>query len=128
MVHHSLVGEEKLLNGEAVTVRCARGDTTLYPLAEVDMELEGVQIRVKAAVADWLPVSVLLGTDVPELGRLLRTNPNIVQTEGVEEALRVMTRAVARREELEEVQRVTKEESGVILKERARETSVQQRM
>ena len=68
--------EEKILEGEVVTVRCAHGDMVLYPLAEVEMELDGAKMMVQAAVSDTLPVLVLLGTDVPELGRLLRANPN----------------------------------------------------
>lgn len=43
----------------------------LYPLAEMDMELEGMVLKVQAAVSDSLPVPVLLGTDVPELGQPL---------------------------------------------------------
>jgi predicted aspartyl protease len=68
MVHRDLVRDEKQLEGEAVTICCAHGDVSLYPLAEVNLEFEGIQMRVKAAVSDSLPVSVLLGTDVPELG------------------------------------------------------------
>jgi len=90
------VGSRGMLEGEAVTVWCARGDMVLYPLAEVKLELDGVQRRMKAAVSDTLPVSVLLGTDVPELGLLLRTNPSTIHTEGVEEALLVTTRAQSR--------------------------------
>ena len=93
MVQRGLVPEGKILEGEAVTVRCAHGDMVLYPLAEVELELDGAKMKVKAAVSDTLPVSVLLGTDVPELGRLLRANPSTVRTEGVEEALVVTTRA-----------------------------------
>ena len=114
MVHSSLVGEGKQLDGEAVTVRCAHGDTVLYPLAKIDLELDGVNVSVKAAVADKLPASVLLGTDVPELGRLLRVNPMAIHSEVVEEALVVRTRAQTKKEEAEEAMRVTKEkESGV---------------
>ena len=57
--------ERRLLEGEAVAVRCAHGDTVLYPLAEVAMEVDGVETRVRAAVSEKLPVSVLLGTDAP---------------------------------------------------------------
>ncbi len=32
MVHRDLVEEEKKLEGEAVTIRCARGYMALYPL------------------------------------------------------------------------------------------------
>ena len=71
MVHCDPVGEDKQLEGKVVSARCAHRDTVLYPLAEVDMELDGVPRRAKAAIADWLPVSVLRETDVPELGRLL---------------------------------------------------------
>ena len=67
MVQRGLVTEEKILEGEVVTVRCAHGDMVVYPLAEVEMELDGAKMMVQAAVSDTLPVSVLLGTDVPEL-------------------------------------------------------------
>ena len=59
----------------------------MYPLAKTEMELDGVNVSVKVAVADSLPASVLLGTDVPELGRLLRVNPMAIHLEVVEEAL-----------------------------------------
>ena len=46
----------------------------LYPLAEPEIKLDGVQLQVKAVVADKLPVSVLLGTDVLEINKLLWNN------------------------------------------------------
>ena len=70
----SLVPAKKKLVGEAVTVRCAHGDTALYPPAEVEMELEeDMKLNVKAAMSESLPVSVLLWTDVAELNGLLRS-------------------------------------------------------
>ena len=33
--------------GEATTIQCAHGDVSLYPLAEVDLEIDGIQRRVK---------------------------------------------------------------------------------
>lgn len=48
MVRRELVPEEKIVEGEAVTVRCAHGDMVLYPLVEVELELEGRKRRVKA--------------------------------------------------------------------------------
>lgn len=36
------------------------------------MELDGIKMKVTAAVSDTLPVSVFLGTDVPELRGLIR--------------------------------------------------------
>ena len=44
-------------------------------------------------MAEHLPVSVLLGVDVPVLGKLLHKNPSVMHTEGVEEALVVTTRS-----------------------------------
>ena len=41
----------------AVTIRCAHGDTVLYPLAEVEMVVDGIPLQVEAAVSDTLPVS-----------------------------------------------------------------------
>ncbi len=46
-------------------------------LAKIDMELDGVKLTTRAAVSDRLPVSVLLGTDIPELGDLLKVNPKV---------------------------------------------------
>ena len=59
-------------------------------------------MKVTAAVSDTLPMSVLLGTDVPELGRLLGVNPSSTHSE---EALVVMTRAQTRRKEEEDAER-----------------------
>ena len=84
MVRGDLVPEEKLLPEEAATVLCAHGDTVLYPLARVRIDVEGVGMEVRAAVSESLPVSVLLGTDVPELGWLLHSNPLVVHTKGMD--------------------------------------------
>ena len=62
--------EEQHLPGQAVTLLCVHRDTVLYPLAEV--EVNRVVMQVVAAVSDTLPVPILLGTDVPELGMLLQ--------------------------------------------------------
>ena len=40
-------------------------------MAEVNIEVDGCTISAGAAVSDTLPMDVLLGTDVPELGKLL---------------------------------------------------------
>ena len=57
-------------------------------------------------------MSVLLGTDVPELNCLLQSNPSSMHTRGVEEALVVMTRAQSKREKMEEKAQVEKEETS----------------
>ena len=71
LVRRALVPDKKMQEGDVVTIRCAHGDTVLYPVAEVEVEVGGRRIQVEAAVSDTLPVSVLLGTDVEELGELL---------------------------------------------------------
>ena len=55
LVHQDLVPEEKFIEGEAVAIRCAHGDTTLYPLAQITMEVDGKTIEVEAAVSSTLP-------------------------------------------------------------------------
>ena len=50
-----------------MAIRCAHGDTVLYPLAQVHLEINGHHIDVEAALSDTLPMPVLLGTDVPQL-------------------------------------------------------------
>lgn len=69
LVHQKLVTEE--LVGRGTTVCCTHGETVLYPLAKVHMEVEGKRIEVKAAVSGQLPVGVLLVTDMSQLPELL---------------------------------------------------------
>ena len=90
--------EERLVDGEAVTIRCAQGNNELYPVAKVTMEVEGAPLQVEAAVSDTLPVAVLLGTDVPELGDLLG-RPVIQKKTPHEGDALVITCAQARRQE-----------------------------
>ena len=115
LIRKDLVPQHKLLHGEAVAIRCAHGDTVLYPLAEVDLEVEGYPIHVEAAISDTLPMPVLLGTDVPELTALLTGNledkSSPIQPKG--EALAVMTRAKAKKQKEEAAVQTQKErESG----------------
>ena len=42
------------------------GDTVLYPAAEVTLEADGQLFEIEAVVSDTLPLSVCLGTDIPE--------------------------------------------------------------
>ena len=71
VVRRELVPKNKILEGAAVTIRCAHGDTVRYPLARVNIEVQGRRVTVEAAVSTTLPASVLLGTDVQELTTLL---------------------------------------------------------
>ena len=98
MVRRDLVSQDQLIEGEAATIRCVHGDTVLYPLADVIIKVEGHDLTVRAAVSETLPMSVLLGTDVPQLGQLLHSNPALIHSHGVEHAL-VTTRSQARKHE-----------------------------
>ena len=110
MVHKDLVPQDKIVEGDAVTIRCAHGDTVLYPLVEI--KVDGHPISIEAAVSETLPVDVLLGTDVPELTHLLgETALGKTQVD----AMVVMTRARARQQREEESVIAEKEaESGVL--------------
>ena len=111
LVHRDLVAPGSMLEGEAVTIRCAHGDVVLYALAEVGVEVDGKVIKVDAAVSDTLPVSVLLGTDVPELSELLKGMTMEPVQSG--DALVVMTRARAKQQECEEaIQKEREQLSG----------------
>ena len=112
LVKKHLVPPEKILEGEAVMIRCAHGDTVLYPLAEVDMELQGMKIQVEAAVSPNLPASVLLGTDVPALKELLGDSIKL-EDRREEVALVTVTRAQKKKQLIEEVaERQREQESG----------------
>lgn len=41
VVHQDLVPASKVKEGEVVAIRCAHGDTVLYPLADVTIEVDG---------------------------------------------------------------------------------------
>ena len=71
MVREDLVHEGQYLEGDAITIRCVHGDTVLYPVANLKIEVDGLLLSVEAAISKTLPVPVLLGTNVPELDKLL---------------------------------------------------------
>ena len=72
LVRQELVSDETLLQGESVAICCAHGDTVFYPVAELEVEIGGRKMKVKAAVSETLPMSMLVGTDVPQLIGLLQ--------------------------------------------------------
>ena len=112
MVHRNLVPEAQILDGESAVVRCAHGDSVLYPMAEVNIEVDGCTISAVAAVSDTLPMDVLLGTDVPELGKLLSR----VSAEFREQsnALVATTRARARQEAEAEKESLQKQQRSKV--------------
>ena len=110
MVRADLVPSRKFLEGDAVTIQCAHGDTVLYPLANVAIQVEGLEIEVEAAISDKLPVAVLLGKEVPEFAQLLgkgRASSGLGKQQG--EALVVVTCARVRQNLEEELLRREKE-------------------
>eukprot|EP00731_Ephydatia_muelleri_P004329 Em0002g505a len=103
LVRDDLVPRNKFLK-KCVAVQCVHGDEVSYPLAKVEVVVDGKSYLVEATVVKKLPKSVLLGRDVPELVRI--GNP--------EEALAAMTRAQAKRKREEEESELEKEkDSGV---------------
>ena len=62
--------------GATIRLRCTDGDVVTYPLVAIRLEIDGLSLPVTAAVAERLPVSVLLGTDVPELQDLINQLPH----------------------------------------------------
>ena len=112
MVQKSLVPPQWMLEGEAVTIRCAHGDIILYPLACVHLSIGEKKISVKAAVSHILPVAVLLGTDVEELSELL--GQAVTMEEHTDNVVVVETRAgKQRRMEEERLARECEVLSGV---------------
>ena len=57
LVHNKLVPECKMLPGQTATIHCVHGDAVVYPVANLNLEVEGVLVTVKAAVSTTLPVS-----------------------------------------------------------------------
>ena len=116
MVHRDLVAPRKI-SDKTLEIRCAHGDVTIYPTAEVSICVGGYSFSVQAGVSDKLPVPVLLGRDVPDLGKLLEGTPGRQVSEPAEQVVAVATREQRRREKQQEEARVDKEqESGVSAK------------
>ena len=106
LVRSDLLREKDFSQEETVTVQCAHGDVVTYPLARVELEVEGRSLTVEAAVSDTLPQSVLLGTDVPDLSELLRT-------ERLGKALMVVTRGQTQKDTISDsVQRETPDDGS----------------
>lgn len=99
MIRKDLVPPTKWLPDQAVTIQCAHGDTVVYPLASVvELTVEGIPIKVEAALSDTLPVAVLLGRDVPELDQLLDQKKIGALDELMEEVMVVTTRSKSKRD------------------------------
>ena len=49
-----LVGEEQWLEGESTFIQCAYGDAIAYPLAVIELKIQGKSVLVNAAVSDTL--------------------------------------------------------------------------
>ena len=106
MVRQDLVPEGKITEGDSVTIRCTHGDTVLYPVAQLELEVDGLPLCVEAAVSKSLPVPVLLGTNVVELHQLL--GESLTHTP-VEDCIMVVTRTQAMRKLQEDVATNSKE-------------------
>ena len=83
LVNQSLVPKEKLQAGEAVAIRCAHGDTVLYPLAQVDLDIDGQPLEVQAAVSDRSSL-----TSVPAFQMLFCVCPAFPSEHGIVRAVR----------------------------------------
>ena len=108
LVHQQLVPEE-LKMGDAVAIRCAHGDTVLYPLADISLEVNGKAIIVEEAVSDTLPMTVLLGTDTSELSELLEISGD----NKAEDAIVVITRAEKNKKQREVEEQIWERECEV---------------
>ena len=112
IVRRDLVGEEQWLEGESTIIQCAHGDAIAYPLAEVQLQIQGKSMLVKAAVSDILPQSALVGTDVPGMLEMLQGAAEL-EEHPIESALVVMTRSRTRGQPEEDISPVSGVEDNV---------------
>eukprot|EP00731_Ephydatia_muelleri_P007395 Em0003g1643a len=108
MIRGDLVTEEDMV-GSSIIVKCAHGDEVAYPVARVKIVVEGVTYTLDVAVSDSLPVSVLLGRDVPDLVNIGKTKRKF-SCVGVRDVMAVTTRAQARAKRAEESQLAEREQ------------------
>ena len=99
IVRRDLVGEERWLEGESTIIKCAHSNAIAYPLATIELEIQGKPELVDAAVSDTLLQSALVGTDVPGLLGMLQGSST---EEPLEKPLMVTTRSHTQRQPAEE--------------------------
>ena len=109
-VRDSLVARNRSLI-KFVSVQCMHGDYAPYPLAKVEVVIEGKSYFMETAVVMKLPTSMLLERDVPELVRIGSAEP----TGTVEEALTTVMRAQAKRKN-ESAAKEKEKDAGVACK------------
>ena len=90
---------------ERMETRCVHGDVVPYPLAMVKVVVEGRELVIKAALAEKLPVDVLLGMDIPDLMKLVRSDTE-------EKECLVLTRVQASREKAKETRELEANEAA----------------
>ena len=108
MIRGDLVTEEDMV-GSSIIVKCAHGDEVAYPVVRVKIVVEGVTYTLDVAVSDSLPVSVLLGRDVPDLVNIGKTKRKF-SCVGVRDVMAVTTRAQAWAKRAEESQLAEREQ------------------
>jgi predicted aspartyl protease len=102
LVDAKLVQRQQEVEGESVPVRCVHGDTLSYPVAEVKLQVDGIDKVARVVVVPSLPVPVLLGRD------LLRDLPEgdgehsfaVVMRSGARKAAKVVEGVGRHRDEL----------------------------
>ena len=106
LVRRSLVPGVNILS-ERTETRCVHGDVVPYPLAMVNVVVDGRELVIKAGLAEKLPVDVLLGTDIPDLMKLIRSDTE-------EKECLVLTKAQASREEAKETKELEANEAAEV--------------
>ncbi|KAL5516832.1 hypothetical protein EMCRGX_G002255 [Ephydatia muelleri] len=107
LVRSCLVPRKRLL-GRNVMVECVHGDRVSYPLARVEVIVDEKHYWLEAAAVKKLPMSVLLGRDVPEL---VKIGPTV---EGPKKSwvMAATTRAQAKKRMEEDARTVQKEKQS----------------
>ena len=100
LIRRDLVPTEKPVEGE-ISVRWAHGDVITYPLAKVAIEIGGEHYNVEAGVVDRLPVSILVGWDVPQLVNLLQDDSAQKEPRQVDDSMAVIKRAQKKNQQKE---------------------------
>lgn len=105
LVHQDLVTNERINENDQLQIKCAHGDSVVYPTANIEIKINDQIYHVRAGVSPTLPRPVLLGRDIGNLLELAVRE---------QEAYAVLTRIQKRKKEKEEATTLAKEmTSGV---------------
>lgn len=99
LVRQDSLPREAIFCGGTVDVYCIHGDMVEYPIAEVDIQVEGQNYLLSVGVFPHLPYQVVLGSDLPIVAELITKQSSETRASCASSSLLAVTRSKSRQEQ-----------------------------